>query len=146
NDLDLETLELLEERLVEWPGTLLLVSHDRAFLDNIVTSTFAFEGGGRVHEHVGGYEDWLRHRKSDVGSQKSEVGRLKTEVGTQKTDGVVAVERRKLSYNEQRELEALPARIEALEGEQRALNDRIAGPDFYKEAPGAIREALARVG
>ena len=64
NDLDLETLELLEEQLVEWPGTLLLVSHDRAFLDNVVTSTFVFEGDGRVQEYVGGYEDWLRQRQS----------------------------------------------------------------------------------
>src|SRR5207249_2420140 len=62
NDLDLETLELLEEELVEWPGTLLLVSHDRTFLDNVVTSTIVFEGGGRVQEYVGGYEDWLRQR------------------------------------------------------------------------------------
>ena len=62
NDLDLETLELLEEELVEWPGTLLLVSHDRAFLDNVVTSTIVFEGDGRVQEYVGGYEDWLRQR------------------------------------------------------------------------------------
>ena len=63
NDLDLETLELLEEELVEWPGTLLLVSHDRAFLDNVVTSTIVFEGEGRVQEYVGGYEDWLRQRE-----------------------------------------------------------------------------------
>ena len=64
NDLDIETLELLEEQLVEWPGTLLLVSHDRAFLDNVVTSTFVFEGDGRVQEYVGGYEDWIRQRAS----------------------------------------------------------------------------------
>src|SRR4029077_18108945 len=65
NDLDLETLELLEEQLVEWPGTLLLVSHDRAFLDNVVTSTFVFEGDGRVREYVGGYEDWVRQRLAE---------------------------------------------------------------------------------
>src|SRR5205814_4146962 len=67
NDLDLETLELLEAQLVEWPGTLLLVSHDRAFLDNVVTSTFVFEGDGRVQEYVGGYEDWVRQRTSKAG-------------------------------------------------------------------------------
>ena len=65
NDLDLETLELLEEQLVEWPGTLLLVSHDRAFLDNVVTSTFVFEGDGRVQEYVGGYEDWVRQARAE---------------------------------------------------------------------------------
>src|SRR5204862_6055026 len=64
NDLDLETLELLEAQLVDWPGTILLVSHDRAFLDNVVTSTFVFEGNGMIGEYVGGYEDWLRQRKA----------------------------------------------------------------------------------
>ena len=72
NDLDLETLELLEEELVEWPGTLLLVSHDRAFLDNVVTSTIVFEGDGRVQEYVGGYEDWLRQR--DEAKVRAEAG------------------------------------------------------------------------
>src|SRR5712671_5477604 len=107
NDLDLETLELLEEQLVEWPGTLLLVSHDRAFLDNVVTSTFVFEGDGRVQEYVGGYEDWLRQRTSDVRSLKSErpAPRAHPPVPSPRP-------RTKLSYNEQRELDALPARIE----------------------------------
>jgi ATP-binding cassette subfamily F protein uup len=141
NDLDLDTLELLEEQLVEWPGTLLLVSHDRAFLDNVVTSTLVFEDGGHVQEYVGGYEDWLRQRK------KVEVGSLKSEVGGRKTQrGRLSPERgQKLSYKEQRELEGLPARIEALEAEQRALHERTGGAEFYKESPDAIREALARV-
>ena len=141
NDLGLETLELLEEQLVEWPGTLLLVSHDRAFLDNVVTSTFVFEQGGRVQEFVGGYEDWLRQRK------KSEVGSLKSEGGGRKPQSVrLSSERgQKLSYKEQRELEGLPARIEALEAAQRALNERAGGADFYKESPESIRGALARV-
>jgi ATP-binding cassette subfamily F protein uup len=136
NDLDLETLELLEEQLVEWPGTLLLVSHDRAFLDNIVTSTFVFEGEGRVQEYVGGYEDWLRQRSAPT-------ARPEKAQRTQKTD-VRPVDRRKLSFKEQREIDRLPARIEALEAEQRALNERVAAPEFYKEAPPAIRDALAR--
>ena len=141
NDLDLDTLELLEEQLVEWPGTLLLVSHDRAFLDNVVTSTLVFEDGGHVQEYVGGYEDWLRQRK------KPEAGSLKSEVGGRKSQrGRLSPERgQKLSYNEQRELEGLPARIEALEAEQRALHERTGGAEFYKESPDAIREALARV-
>jgi len=148
NDLDLDTLELLEEQLVEWPGTLLLVSHDRAFLDNVVTSTLVFEDGGHVQEYVGGYEDWLRQRKKpDAGSLKSEAGSLKSEVGGRKSQrSRLSPERgQKLSYKEQRELEGLPARIEALEAEQRALHERTGGAEFYKESPDAIREALARV-
>ena len=148
NDLDLDTLELLEEQLVEWPGTLLLVSHDRAFLDDVVTSTLVFEDGGHVQEYVGGYEDWLRQRKKpDAGSLKSEAGSLKSEVGGRKSQrSRLSPERgQKLSYKEQRELEGLPARIEALEAEQRALHERTGGAEFYKESPDAIREALARV-
>ena len=140
NDLDLETLELLEAELVEWPGTLLLVSHDRAFLDNVVTSTFVFEGDGRVQEYVGGYEDWLRQRSEPAPAQKT-----RRTSGSSLSTVAEPSTRRKLSYKEQRELEALPARIEALEAEQGALNARIAGPEFYKEAPDAIRRALARV-
>jgi ATP-binding cassette subfamily F protein uup len=148
NDLDLDTLELLEERLVEWPGTLLLVSHDRAFLDNVVTSTLVFEEGGHVQEYVGGYEDWLRQRRTvEVGSLKSEGGSRKSEVGSGKMQrGRTSPDRgQKLSYKEQRELEGLPARIEALEAEQRALHGRTGGAEFYKESPDAIRGALARV-
>ncbi|HEY1910733.1 MAG TPA: ATP-binding cassette domain-containing protein [Vicinamibacterales bacterium] len=138
NDLDIETLELLEEELVEWPGTLLLVSHDRAFLDNVVTSTFVFEGDGRVREYVGGYEDWVRQRTSMEKSQKT---RAKGEKAVVKATATT----KKLSYKEQRELDGLPARIEALEVEQRTLAARIASPEFYKEGSAAIAEALARV-
>ena len=153
NDLDLETLELLEEELVEWPGTLLLVSHDRAFLDNVVTSTFVFEGDGRVREYVGGYEDWVRQKKAEIRSTKSEVRSLKTEdtkstkseVRSTTTVAVAAVAKKKLSFKEQRELDALPARIEALESEQRALAAKIAGPEFYKESAEGIKTSLARV-
>ena len=145
NDLDLETLELLEEQLVEWPGTLLLVSHDRAFLDNVVTSTLVFEKEGHVQEYVGGYEDWLRQRsrKSEVKSLKSEsIAPAKVRLNS---DAVKGARLRKRSYKETRELEGLPARIELLEAEQRALNERVAGIDFYKEPAEAIRAALARV-
>ena len=141
NDLDLETLELLEEQLTEWPGTLLLVSHDRAFLDNIVTSTLVFEGGGRVGEYVGGYDDWVRQRTNLEGRMANVEPRTTNVRGSRREH---ADARRKLSYNEQRELEALPARIDTLERDQRALTERIAGPDFYKEPPEAIRAALAQ--
>jgi ATP-binding cassette subfamily F protein uup len=146
NDLDLETLELLEEQLVEWPGTLLLVSHDRAFLDNVVTSTFVFEGDGRVQEYVGGYEDWVRQRLAEKSaatrkSRASETANVPPE--KPKTTKIV-VKPRKLSFKEQRELDALPAAIDALETEQRALAARIAAPEFYKEGAEAIKQALAR--
>jgi ATP-binding cassette subfamily F protein uup len=146
NDLDLETLELLEEQLVEWPGTLLLVSHDRAFLDNVVTSTFVFEGDGRVQEYVGGYEDWVRQRLAEKSaatrkSRASETANVPPE--KPKTTKIV-VKPRKLSFKEQRELDALPAAIDALETEQRALAARIAAPAFYKEGAEAIKQALAR--
>jgi len=151
NDLDLETLELLEAELVDWPGTLLLVSHDRAFLDNVVTSTFVFEGDGRVQEYVGGYEDWLRQRTETSPPQRRRGTRREKPSEEQDSSSVSSVSTvvekptgRKLSYKEQRELEALPARIEALESEQNALNARIAGAGFYKEPPNDIRAALAR--
>jgi ATP-binding cassette subfamily F protein uup len=149
NDLDLETLELLEEQLVEWPGTLLLVSHDRAFLDNVVTSTLVFEGDGRIQEYVGGYEDWLRQRERNSPPLRTQRTRKKEVLqdltSASPVSSVVASLERKLSYKERRELDALPARIEALEAEQRALNERVADIDFYKEPADAIRTALARV-
>jgi ATP-binding cassette subfamily F protein uup len=143
NDLDLETLELLEEELVEWPGTLLLVSHDRAFLDNVVTSTIAFEGDGRVQEYVGGYEDWLRQRQAGLKTRATPVS-----VAAGPLPGPAQKARsqnKKLSYKQQRELDALPGRIEALETEQRHLNARIEAPDFYKAPRGDIETSLARV-
>src|SRR5437762_270407 len=143
NDLDLETLELLEAELVDWPGTLFLVSHDRAFLDNIVTSTFAFEDDGRVQEYVGGYEDWLRQRPPQ-GPLASGGPATPDSPGTRRRKPQPPETSRKLSFNERRELDQLPGRIEALEAEQRTLNARMSGPDFYKEGGSAIREVLAR--
>jgi ATP-binding cassette subfamily F protein uup len=145
NDLDLETLELLEAQLVEWPGTLLLVSHDRVFLDNVVTSTLVFEGDGRVEEYVGGYQDWLRQRKAPATPSPAPGGA--TPPGP-RAMGLPAPAptgaARKLSFKERRELEELPGRIEALEAEQRALGGVIADPAFYTETPDAIRAALER--
>src|SRR5437016_10041858 len=111
NDLDLETLELLEAQLVEWPGTLLLVSHDRAFLDNVVTSTVVFEGDGRVQEYVGGYADWLRQRAAAMPPAPST--RRQTRAGVS-SESSAAATKKKLSYKERRELADLPARIEVL--------------------------------
>ena len=143
NDLDIETLELLESYLVEWPGTLLLVSHDRAFIDHVVTSTLVFEGDGLVQEYVGGYEDWLRQR-SPSHSQLPVENREFRRPTKPSAAGSASV-RKKLSFNEQRELDELPRRIELLETEQEQLQTRIASPDFYKEPADAITGALARV-
>jgi ATP-binding cassette subfamily F protein uup len=142
NDLDLDTLELLEAELVAWPGTLLLVSHDRVFLDNVVTSTLAFEGNGRIGEYVGGYEDWLRQRPQPAAaSAASQPPRS----AAASTAAAPVVSKKRLSYNEQRELEHLPGRIETLEEEKQRLSTVVAAPDFYKEAPGQIKDLLARL-
>jgi ATP-binding cassette subfamily F protein uup len=138
NDLDIETLELLEAFLVEWPGTLLLVSHDRRFIDNVVTSTLAFEGGGHVTEYVGGYEDWLRQRPAPV-DPAADPERPRAAAANRPTG-----ERKKLSYRERQEYEQLPSRIEALEREQAAVSARIAAQDFYKEGTETIGQTLAR--
>jgi ATP-binding cassette subfamily F protein uup len=146
NDLDIETLELLEEQLMEWSGTLLLVSHDRTFLDNVVTSTFAFEGAGHVREYVGGYEDWVRQRQAPAEEPVSSGGEKRRSRALDDSGAApAAVASKRLSYKEQRELDVLPAQIEALEAEEHQLNARIAGPGFYKESREAITAALARL-
>ena len=142
NDLDLETLELLEAQLVEWPGTLLLVSHDRVFLDHVVSSTIVFEGDGRVAEYVGGYEDWVRQRQ--VVPEPS-TGERDARFQPRSPAPPAVPAPRKLSYKEQRELDALPTTIAALEAEQTALHARVASQGFYKEGAEAIAAALARV-
>src|SRR5690606_39424220 len=148
NDLDVETLELLEEVLLNFPGTVLMVSHDRAFLDNVVTSTLVFEGEGRVREYVGGYQDWLRQGGSPrlLGVEESRESKpaVKAEPAPAPVAEPVAAPRRKLSYKEQRELEALPGQIEALEEEQAALQRETAEPSFYQRPAEETRAALAR--
>ena len=139
NDLDMETLELLEALLVDFTGTLLLVSHDRAFLDNTVTSTLVFEGDGRVGEYVGGYSDWLRQRPSPAADGRPAAAAPRARRPRPAEAG------HKLSYHEVRELEALPARIEALESEQARLHERLADPAFYREAGAAVAEVRDRL-
>ncbi|GAB1595738.1 ATP-binding cassette domain-containing protein [Lysobacter claricitrinus] len=137
NDLDVETLELLEELLGDYAGTLLLVSHDRDFLDNVVTSTLVMEGDGQVGDYVGGYTDWLRQRPvANARSTKAEPPR--TAAASAPTTPAPAPARRKLSFKETRELEALPARIEALEGEVARLTDALSEPSFYTRDAAAI--------
>jgi ATP-binding cassette subfamily F protein uup len=140
NDLDVETLELLEERLLEYSGSVLLVSHDRAFLDNVVTSTLVLEGDGRVGEYVGGYSDWLRQREAITGAERAPA---KNSARREKPSG----ERPRLGYNQKRELEALPARIETLEEEVGRLHARLGDPAFYRQDGGEIagvRDTLTR--
>jgi ATP-binding cassette subfamily F protein uup len=146
NDLDVETLELLEELLMEYDGTLILVSHDRAFLDNVVTSTLVFEGEGRVGDYVGGYSDWLhfldQQKKTGKGAkpEPSKAKPVRKKAGP--ADKVKPV---KLSYNEQRELDALPAKIEALESEQSKLQATVSSAGFYQQEEARITETLARL-
>jgi ATP-binding cassette subfamily F protein uup len=145
NDLDLETLELLESRLVEFPGTLLLVSHDRAFLDNVVTTTLVFEGDGRVQEYAGGYEDWLRQRPAAVQPAFPRSRSPEVRAGGATSVAQRSSPKKKLSYNEQREFEQLPVRIGELEAEQESLSKATVHPDFYKEPAAAIKQVLARL-
>jgi ATP-binding cassette subfamily F protein uup len=134
NDLDSESLELLEQRLVEYEGTVLLVSHDRAFLNNVATSTLAFEGD-RIREYVGGYDDWVRQRSARGSIDEKSAPRSQASAAGKSAAGDATRTRasaRKLSYKEQRELDLLPARIEDLEMQQAALHDEMAQPEFYK--------------
>ncbi len=139
NDLDLETLELLEELLSGYAGTLLLVSHDREFLNNVVTSTLVLEGEGRVKEYAGGYDDWLRQRPEEPPPPaKPAPARPQPRPSPpQRT--------RRLTYNQQRELAALPARIEALEAELAELHSVAADAAFYRQAPAEIVRVKGRL-
>ncbi len=143
NDLDVETLELLEELLCEYDGTLLLVSHDRAFLDNVVTSTLVFEGDGVVKEYVGGYEDWLRQRKS-ADEQYKQLASA-TDKARVVTPVVVAVPKQRLSYKEQREVDALPKQIEALEQQKQQIEQQIGLANFYQQEKEKITVILTQL-
>jgi ATP-binding cassette subfamily F protein uup len=154
NDLDVETLELLEEVLLTFDGTVLMVSHDRAFLDNVVTSTLVFEGEGRVREFVGGYQDWLRQGGSPkllgVGEEKGDKPAAAPVAEAPVAAPAAAVEaaapKKKLSYKLQRELEAIPGQIEALETEMAALQAETAAPTFYQRPPNEAQAVLDRLG
>ena len=134
NDLDIESLELLEAALQDYAGTLLLVSHDRTFLDNIVTQTIAAEGDGTWKEYVGGYSDWLRQKPPVSDSQESKMKSTREK------------KKAKLSYKETRELESLPKEIEALEAEQQALVAKMHAPEYYKQPADVLRADQQRMG
>ncbi|MGE5376293.1 MAG: ATP-binding cassette domain-containing protein [Bacteroidota bacterium] len=142
NDLDIETLEVLEDLLLEYEGTLLMVSHDRAFLNNIVTSTLFLDGKGTVTEFVGGYDDWRKL----IEPSPAPPAKPKPEPAARsdyKAEPKSAV--RKLSYNEKRELEELPKRIETLEAEQHELTVKLETPEFYQQEGTVITQAVNRL-
>jgi ATP-binding cassette subfamily F protein uup len=134
NDLDIESLELLEQQLQDYVGTLLLVSHDRRFLDNVVTQTLAAEGNGQWREYAGGYSDYLRQRPGPSPAQAQAARELMSSraTGTDPAGGRPAKTRVRLSYKEQRELAALPEEIETLEREQAQLSERMSAPDYHR--------------
>jgi ABC transport system ATP-binding/permease protein len=133
NDLDTETLELLEERLLDYSGTILLVSHDRAFLNNVVTSTIVFAGNGRLEEYVGGYDDWLRQRQMPATPEAPQAAAKGEKTKKEKTPK----EKSKLSFKEKRELEALPQIIEALEKERSEIIAALSSPELYAKGDSA---------
>ncbi|MDE0746150.1 MAG: ATP-binding cassette domain-containing protein [Porticoccaceae bacterium] len=132
NDLDIDTLDLLEELLIDYKGTVILVSHDRAFLNNVVTSTLVFEGDGTINQYVGGYDDWLRQRKA-IEQPKSSAG-IKTKPKSVQVD-------KKLSYKDQRELDELPKKIELLETQIQGISIEMSESAFYRSAKVKIQKA-----
>ena len=123
NDLDIDTLDLLEELLIDYRGTIILVSHDRAFLNNVVTSTLVFEGNGKINQYIGGYDDWLRQRKTEQPISSQQPAKVQAKATTTS---------KKLSYKDQRELDNLPQEIESLEMQIADISEQISQPDFYK--------------
>ena len=148
NDLDAETLEMLEERLVEYEGTVLLVSHDREFLNNVVTSTIVFEEGG-VKEYVGGYDDWLRQRSSRTAPPDSARqiarGETKSLADDQTTSSSLPTKKRRLTFKEQQELAELPATIEQLEADISTLHEAMAEPSYYRQPGEQIASEQSRL-
>ncbi|WP_151799747.1 ATP-binding cassette domain-containing protein [Acinetobacter nosocomialis] len=146
NDLDMVTLELLEEMLSEYKGTLLLISHDRAFMDNVVTSTWVFDGKGGIAEYIGGYQDYLLQRPDEkVVDQKSDVKKAQAKAEAEKAAAQSSVKKVKLSYKDQRELEQLPAEIEKLEVEQAELSDKLADGSWFVSDADAATQASQRL-
>ncbi|EFK06832.1 ABC transporter, ATP-binding protein [delta proteobacterium NaphS2] len=140
NDLDAETLELLEELLLNYRGNVLLVSHDRAFLNNLVTSILVFEGNGRIAEYIGGYDDWVKQKSEDENKTQSNPGKSRGKKPKPKREGP-----RKLTFKENRELENMPSLIESLEQEHALLYGRMSDPSFYRNASAEIAAAKGRL-
>ncbi len=140
NDLDIESLELLEQLLQDYAGTLLLVTHDRRFLDNVVTQSLVAEGNGRWQEYVGGFSDWLAQRDANASTTTT----VNAKPATAPSALAVATSKRRMSYKDRRELDALPGEIEALETEQRALAERMSSAEYYQRTPDEMRSDQAR--
>lgn len=149
NDLDMVTLELLEEMLASYQGTLLLISHDRAFVDEVVTSTWVFDGKGGIEEYVGGYQDYLQQREQQLRQKAGAQLKASAEPAKDqknKTNSSANVSKKaKLGYKDQRELDALPAAIAALENEQKYLEQQLADPDWFSRDAAAATKAAARL-
>ena len=135
NDLDIDTLDLLEELLINYKGTVILVSHDRAFLNNVVTSTLVFDGSGTIEQYVGGYDDWLRQRKTEQTAK----------IASPKVQSKSSTPSIKLSYKDQRELDSLPAEIEGLEISISEISGKISEPGFYQTDRAAIEVVEGRL-
>ena len=142
NDLDIQTLEVLEQKLTEYEGTLIVVSHDREFLDNVVTSTIVFEENGKIQEYVGGYSDWLRqgHSLTETDNPLEAEEKRRREAERRKAN-----KPNKLSYKDQRELDKLPEEIEGIEKTIASLQETIAAPDFYAKEQSAVQTKLAEL-
>ena len=136
NDLDVETLEVLEEYLLNYPGTILLVSHDRALINNVVTTTLVFEGSGIVKEYVGGYDDWQCQRRVETKSAKASKGTPAVKTTRPKT---------RFGFRQKKELEELPHTVEALETEQKELYKAMADPELYKNEKSGIVSTTERL-
>lgn len=152
NDLDIETLELLEELLMSFDGTLILVSHDRDFIDNVVTSTWAINADQSIDEQIGGYNDWLRQRPSSQGqgqsqSKEKKLSKVQKPDTPQapETNAVTQPKKKKLSYNQQRQLDALPAQIEKLEQQQHELAALTSASDFYQQSKAHVADTLKKL-
>ncbi len=142
NDLDIETLEVLERKLCDYTGTLIVVSHDREFLDNVVTSTVVFEDNGRVQEYVGGYSDWLKQGHQLAETDSPEIAEAKRREANLRRKNKA---RKKLSYKDQRELDRLPAKIESAESSISALQTEVANPDFYAQDDELVQQRLQQL-
>jgi len=149
NDLDIDTLELLEQLLEDYDGTVFLVSHDRTFLDNVATQVLVAEGEGIWKEYIGGYEDWERFKKSQADTAAKESVRSAANAAVsakakEQVSNVPASKPKKLSFKEQRELEHLPQQIADLEAEQASISERLADPELYRTQPEEVQKLNQR--
>ena len=140
NDLDIDTLEILENMLLEYPGTLILVSHDRTFIDNLVTTTLILSGDGRAHKYIGGYDEW---KKEQEAKEKQQAEKKKTPKATPASGR--KKNSKKLTYKEEHELKEIPAQIESLESEQAQLNASLSDPTFYQGNDAEVSQAVERL-